>query len=73
MKTTVDYRPEVVRQLRLIGCVVITVLPNGAEKWSSPRADRPFIVDTTVRSLKVANDILKQAGSSAIIRPMRQA
>lgn len=73
MKTTVDYRPEVIRQLKLIDCVRVEVLPNGAEKWASPRADRPFIVDTTVRSLKVANDILKQAGSSAIIRPMRQA
>jgi len=69
----VDYRLEVIRQLKLIDCVRIEVLSNGAEKWSSPRADRPFIVDTTVRSLKVANDILKQAGSSASIQPMRPA
>jgi hypothetical protein len=57
-----DFYPPLRRLLVDSGCLMIRKGKGDHEIWSSPLSDRPFTVDSKIKSRHTANAILKQAG-----------
>lgn len=57
-----DYRSVVESALRSIGCDPIEPLGLGIVKWYSPRTKHSFVVDLTIPTKRMANEVLRQAG-----------
>jgi predicted RNA binding protein YcfA (HicA-like mRNA interferase family) len=57
-----DFYPPLRRILIESGCSLIRKGKGDHEIWSSPQSDRPFTVDSKIKSRHTANAILKQAG-----------
>jgi HicA toxin of bacterial toxin-antitoxin, len=59
-----DFYPALRKLLLAGGCVLVRKGRGDHEIWSSPAADRPFTVDSKIKSRHTANAVLKQAGLS---------
>jgi len=57
-----NFRPDVERILRAAGCYFKRHGKGDHDIWHSPKNDRSFTVDHTIKSRHTANIILKQAG-----------
>jgi predicted RNA binding protein YcfA (HicA-like mRNA interferase family) len=53
---------ELARKLRRAGCEMKRQGKGSHEIWYSPFTNRTFSVPANLKSLKLANEILKQAG-----------
>jgi hypothetical protein len=57
-----DFYPPLKRILLDAGCALMRKGKGDHEIWTSPKAQRPFTVDTKIKSRHTANAVLKQAG-----------
>jgi HicA toxin of bacterial toxin-antitoxin, len=57
-----DFAPELKKLLREAGCWPIRKGRGDHEIWKSPEAEKPFTVDSKIKSRHTANGVLKQAG-----------
>jgi hypothetical protein len=57
-----DFYPPLRRMLLDAGCALLRKGKGDHEIWTSPKADRPFTVDSKIKSRHTANAVLKQAG-----------
>ncbi len=61
-----DYRPEVERALRSIGCQQVKHIGDGIWLWLSPRSQKTFTVDETIPTARLANEVLRLANHPPI-------
>ncbi len=64
-----DYRPQVERALLSIECKQIKHMGAGMWRWYSPRTKTKFMVDYTIPTRGLANEILRNAGHGPIFPP----
>ena len=57
-----DYASSLKELLREEGCSFCRQGKGDHEIWYSPRTNRKFVVDNTIKSRHTANTVLKQAG-----------
>jgi hypothetical protein len=57
-----DFYPAVRALLLAAGCHAVRKGRGDHQIWSSPHSDRPFTVDSKIKSRHTANAVLKQAG-----------
>ena len=57
-----DYYPDLKKLLGQAGCYWLRAGKGDHEIWFSPISNRPFTVDSKIKSRHTANGILKDAG-----------
>ena len=57
-----SYTPELVQILKQAGCFFPRTGKGDHSIWFSPISERPFVVDSKIKSRHTANAVLKQAG-----------
>ena len=57
-----DYCPDLKKLLRDAGCYWLSAGKGDHEIWFSPIVNRPFTVDSKIKSRHFANGVLKDAG-----------
>lgn len=57
-----DYCPDLKKMLKNAGCYWLRPGKGDHEIWFSPITNRPFTVDSKIKSRHSANGVLKDAG-----------
>lgn len=57
-----DFTPDLKKLLREAGCHFLRSGKGDHEIWFSPISNRPFTVDSRIKSRHTANGVLKEAG-----------